>query len=432
MRIPAPIRPAAVAVAAALSLLALPAAAGAAPANIPTGDGIGGFTLTAIGSFDRPVHADNAPGTGDTLYVVESEGVIRVHTAGGTLPQPFLDITDLVQCCGEEGLLSMAFHPGYRKNRLFYVYFTNNAGDEEVVEFRRARKARFVARRSSARRVLYIPHPVNGNHNGGQLQFGPDGFLYIGPGDGGAGGDPPNNAQNLQTGLGKLLRIDPTKQRTAKQLKKLKKKKRKRIRKRVLVKKRGGPYGIPRTNPFVGRAGLDEIYALGLRNPFRFSFDSLSGAIAIGDVGQGCREEIDYLTPSSLRGANFGWSGYEGSRVFNAARVTPGVVFPIHEYDNAGAGAGCSPLGGFAGRSVIAGYVVRDPRLAHQYARMLYTDTSNDEIRTLIPAESGAIDERSTGIQMPGNGMPFSFAQGSGELIYLISGAGPVYRLDPA
>ena len=428
MRTPVPIR-ALGAAAAAAAALALPAAAGA---QGPPGDGAGGFALTQIGSFERPVHADNAPGTGEVLYVVETEGVIRVHGAGGTLPQPFLDISDLVRCCGEEGMLSVAFHPGYRKNRLFYVYFTNNAGDEEVVEFRRNRKQRFVASRDSARSVLYIPHPVNGNHNGGQIQFGPDGFLYIAPGDGGSGGDPPNNAQNPESLLGKLLRIDPTRQRSAKQLRKLKPKKRRRIRKRLIVRKRRTPYGIPRANPFARGAGLDEVYALGLRNPFRFSFDAIGAGITIGDVGQGCREEINYLSRGSLRGANFGWSGYEGTRVFNAARIPPVATFPIHEYDNAGAGPGCSPLGGFEGTSVIPGYVVRDPRLAHQQGRLLYTDTVNDEIRTLIPSDAGALDERPTGVEMPGEGLPFSFAEGFGRHLYLISGAGPVYRLDPA
>jgi glucose/arabinose dehydrogenase len=428
VRVFSPIRTLVGAALAAAAVLAIPTGASAAP---PLGDGIGGFSLTPVANFERPIHADNAPGTGDTLYVAEQEGVIRVLSGGAALPEPFLDIRGSVQCCGEEGMLSLAFHPGYRKNRLFYVYFTNNNGDEEVVEFKRRKKRPFVANPASARTVLYIPHPVNGNHNGGQLQFGPDRFLYIAPGDGGSGGDPPNNAQNPESLLGKVLRIDPTKQRTAKQLKKLKKKARKKIRKRVLVTKKGGPFGIPRTNPFVRGPGLDQIFAMGLRNPFRFSFDAGSGGFALGDVGQGCREEVNYLPAGALRGANFGWSGYEGNRVFNAARVAPGVVFPIHEYDNANAGAGCPEISDYEGTSVIAGYVVRDERLTHQYGRLLYTDTVNDEIRTVIPAP-GANGERSSGVQMPGFGIPFSFAEGFANQLYVISGSGPVYRLDPA
>ena len=204
----------------AVAMLVLPAAAPAAkrPAQAPpppsVGDGSGGFGLTPVASFDRPVYADNAPGTKSNLYVVETEGVIRVLSGSTILPQPFLDISDLVRCCGEEGMLSMAFHPKYKRNRLFYVYFTDNNGDEQVMEFKRKKKRKFVAMRSSGRGVLKIPHPVNSNHNGGQLQFGPDGLLYIGPGDGGSGGDPPNNAQNPDSLLGKVLRIDPRKQPT--------------------------------------------------------------------------------------------------------------------------------------------------------------------------------------------------------------------------
>ena len=413
-----------------VAMLVLAAAAPAAkkpakpPPPPPLGDGSGGFALTEVASFDRPVYAENAPGTKHNLYVVESEGVIRVLSGSTILPQPFLDISDLVRCCGEEGLLSMAFHPKYRRNRLFYVYFTDNNGDQQLMEFRRTKKRKFVASRGSGRAVLNIPHPVNGNHNGGQLQFGPDGLLYMGPGDGGAGGDPPNNAQNPDSMLGKLLRIDPRKQPS-----------------RCTKKKKGKPrkcfgpfkpYGVPRGNPFVGGPGRGEVYALGLRNPFRFSFDALTGAIAIGDVGQGCREEIDYRAAGRARGVNFGWSGYEGTRVFNAGRINASAVFPIQEYDNSGGNPSCPLIGGFAGRAVIAGYVVRDERLIHQYGRLLYTDTANDQIRTLIPSESGALDDQATGIDLPGSGMPFSFAEGFADTLFVISGNGPVYRLDPA
>ncbi len=361
------------------------------------------------------------------LYVVESEGVIRVLGGTTVRPQPFLDISDLVRCCGEEGLFSVAFHPGYKKNRLFYVYFTDSNGDQVVMEFRRAKKKKrkFVAVRSSGRQVLRIPHPVNGNHNGGTIAFGPDGYLYIAPGDGGAGGDPPNNAQNTEQLLGKLLRIDPRKSCS----KKLRRKKGKagspRCRKFDL------PYATPSSNPFASRPGVDEIYAIGLRNPFRFTFDSVSGAISIGDVGQDCREEIDYRNNGAALGVNFGWSGHEGTRIHNAARIAPGAVFPIYEYDNTNAVAGCPPLGtAFDGVSVIAGFVVRDERLTHQYGRLLYSDAGNPQIRSLIPAQGGAADEQATGITSPGS--VFSFAEGFQRQLFVISGDGPVYRLDPA
>jgi glucose/arabinose dehydrogenase len=410
----------------ALAVGAIAAAAPAAAAP-PTGDGDGGFALTQVGSFARPIHAENAPGTKGVLYVVESEGVIRVLGGTTVRAQPFLDISDLVRCCGEEGLFSIAFHPKYKRNRLFYVYFTNNAGDQQLMEFRRSKKKKrkFVAVRSSGRTLLTIPHPVNGNHNGGTIAFGPDGLLYIGPGDGGAGGDPPNNAQNREQLLGKLLRIDPRKSCS----KRLKKKVRGK-RGKTFCKKFDLAYTSPPSNPFAGGPGRDEVYAMGLRNPFRFTFDAITGAISIGDVGQGCREEIDYRTAGGALGVNFGWSGHEGTKIFNAARVAPGAVFPILEYDNSGAAAGCPPLGSaYQGVAVIAGFVVRDERLTRQYGRLLYSDAGNPQIRSLIPSPGGAADDQATGITAPGS--VFSFAEGFRNQLFLISGDGPVYRLDP-
>ena len=390
----------------------------------PTGDGSGGFRLTQMASFSKPTFADNAPGTKGNLYVVEQDGVVRVMSPSGAVrPGPFLDIRGLVRCCGEEGLLSIAFHPRYKRNRRFYVYFTNAAGDNQVVEFKRQRKdsKRFQANPASARPVLTIAHPSNGNHNGGQLQFGPDGLLYIAPGDGGGGGDQPNNAQNVDSLLGKLLRIDPRRQVPGKKRKRGKRARAARIR----------AYRIPKKNPFVGKLGRNEIYALGLRNPFRFSFDSLTGAISIGDVGQGCREEIDYRGRGGAKGVNFGWAAYEGTRVFNASRIAPGMVGPILEYDNSSAGPGCPALGGFTGVAVIAGYVVRDKSIAHQYGRLLYSDVGSGDVRSLIPTETAAQDDQSTGVVNPA-GSPFSFAEGRFNRVYLLSGNGPVYRLDPA
>jgi glucose/arabinose dehydrogenase len=311
-------------VGAALGVAALgPQAAGAAVP--PIGDGSGGFGLTQIGSFDEPVEVVDAPGKKNRklLFVPEQAGRIVVLRNGVPQGRPFLDISSQVMNAGEQGFLSVAFHPRYERNRRFYVYFTNLAGDNQVVEFKRSKRSRLVANPGTARRLLYLPHPTFGNHNGGQLQFGASRLLFIGPGDGGAGGDPPNNAQNPDSLLGKLLRIDPLPQRSRKKRK---------GKKKVRAAKRSRPYGIPRDNPFVGRPGLDEIYSLGLRNPYRFSFDSLTGAIVIGDVGQGCREEIDYRGPGGARGANFGWSRFEGSFLFNSSRssstTTPLVQAP--------------------------------------------------------------------------------------------------------
>lgn len=419
--------------AAAIAGFAVASPANAAP---PTGDGTGGVALTQVGNFERPIHAENAPGAGEALFVVESEGRIRVISGGSTLSTPFLDISDLVRCCGEEGLFSIAFHPAYRKNRLFYVYFNNTAGDLEVMEFKRHKKDPFTAVRTSGRQVMYIPHPTNGNHNGGTIAFGLDGRLYIAPGDGGGGGDGPNNAQNVNSRLGKLMRIDPRKQLSAKKVKRAwrkakRKGKKSKLQRGVVLTKRGGPFGIPKNNPRVGASGLPEIYSTGLRNPFRFTFDSSTGAISIGDVGQGCREEINYRLMGGASGVNFGWSGYEGTRVHNAGRVSPGAVFPILEYDNPAAGAGCPALGtAFDGTSVIAGFVVRDERLTHQYGRLLYSDAANPQLRSLVPSQSGAGDDQTTGLNLPGS--PFSFAEGFGNQLFVVLGSGPVYRLDPA
>jgi hypothetical protein len=400
-------------------------ATGAQAATPPIGDGSGGLGLTPIGNFDEPVEIVDAPGKKNRklLFVAEQDGRVIVLRNGAPRPRPFLDISSRVMNAGEQGFLSLAFHPRYERNRRFYVYFTNLAGDNELLEFKRSKRSRLVANPASSRLVLYLSHPTFGNHNGGQLQFGPRRLLFIGPGDGGAGGDPPNNAQNPDSLLGKLLRIDPVPRGR-------KGKRKSNNRGRAARARR--PYRIPRDNPFVGKPGRDEVYSLGLRNPYRFSFDSLTGAIAIGDVGQGCREEIDYRGPGAGRGANFGWSRFEGTHLFDSSREAPGTIFPILEYDNAGAGPSCSRLGGYSGSSVIVGYVVRDPRLAHQYGRLLYTDFGNDEIRSLIPSEGGAIDDQSTGISLPGFGAPDSFGETRRSVLWVVSHEGPVYRLDPA
>ena len=425
----------------ATAFIAALAAASPAAAAPPVGDGDGGFTLTRLGSFDRPIHAESAPGTGDALYVVESRGRVRVLAGGATLPTPFLDITDLVRCCGEEGLFSIAFHPKYKRNRLFYVYFTDTAGDLRLMEFKRKPRKRFVAMRASGRTVLRIPHPDNTNHNGGMIALGPDHFLYLAPGDGGGAGHQDDNAQNRQSLLGKILRIDPTRTCSVFTRSKQKTKRRKQARKlcastypkRRTKKgrvKRIGAYGVPKSNPFRA-SGLPEIYALGLRNPFRFTFDALTGAIAIGDVGQGCREEIDFRSLGRARGVNFGWAAYEGTRVFNASRIAPGMVFPVVEYDSSHASSGCPPLGSsFTGVSVIPGFVVRDERLTAQYGRLIYSDASNPQLRSVIATQAGGSDDQPTGVSVPGP--VYSFAEGLERRLYVISGGGPLYRLDPA
>jgi glucose/arabinose dehydrogenase len=246
----------------------------------------GGVALKKIGSFDQPVYVAGAPGFPKLLFVVEQLGRISVLRGGHRLRKPFLDIRGKISYGGERGLLSVAFPPDYAQSRRFYVYYTDPDGNIRVDEFKRASATR--AAMGSQRKVIGIPHPVNANHNGGQLQFLGN-LLYFGTGDGGSGGDPPNNAQNKDVLLGKLLRIDPR-------------------------PSGGQPYSVPASNPFVGKPGRDEIYSYGLRNPFRFSFDTSAKQprLVIGDVGQDRYEEVDYTTVGKADGANFGWDAFEG------------------------------------------------------------------------------------------------------------------------
>ena len=241
--------------------------------------------------------------------MVERGGTIKVIDDGKTLSKPFLDISEKVNTgYVEQGLLSLAFAPDYRRSGLFYVYYTGAGGDNHVAEFRRSAGNPLVADPGSERNVLTIEHSENDNHNGGLLLFGPDRKLYIGLGDGGGAGDPHRNGQSLSTLLGKILRIDPSAQG-------------------------GKPYGIPKDNPFVGRGGArPEIFEYGLRNPWRFSFDPKTGALLIGDVGQDQFEEVDYLPRGEQSGANLGWSAFEGPARFNDDQQAPGAVKPIFSY----------------------------------------------------------------------------------------------------
>jgi glucose/arabinose dehydrogenase len=210
-------------------------------------------------------------GTG-RLFISLQSGQILVYNGEQVLPEPFLDIQSLVSCCGERGLLSVAFHPDYPSNGFFYVNYTNTGSDTVIARYTISANPN-VADPDSAAILLTIPQPYN-NHNGGQLQFGADGYLYIGMGDGGSGGDPLNNAQNMATLLGKMLRIDVNS---------------------------GLPYSTPQDNPFVGNPGArDEILALGLRNPWRFSFDSMTGDLFIADVGQNSWEEVNFQQANSI------------------------------------------------------------------------------------------------------------------------------------
>ncbi|MDX6622617.1 MAG: hypothetical protein QOE75_549 [Solirubrobacterales bacterium] len=389
-----------------LASLALPACGSAdtttEPALTSPAGGAGasakrGVALKSIGRFDEPVYVTGAPAFPRLLFVVEQGGRIVVLNNGKRLATPFLDIRGPVNDGGEQGLLSVAFPPDYARSKRFYVYYTAANGAITVDEFRRGGATRALP--GSRRNVIAIPHAENENHNGGQLQFLGD-LLFLGTGDGGSGGDPPNNAQNKNVLLGKLLRIDPR-------------------------PSGGRPYTVPSSNPFVGRPGRDEIYSYGLRNPFRFSFDTVTGGrprIAIGDVGQNKVEEIDYTTVGRASGANFGWDAFEGFAPYtedNGGTPDPGgTVKPILAYRHSRGGS-CS---------VTGGYVVADRSLRSLYRRYVYADFCEGELRSLVPHLRRASDDRKLGLQVPA---PSSFGEDTRHHLYVTSLEGPVYRFVP-
>ncbi len=382
---------------AALALVALPACGsaqqkGAAEPARPKG----GLALKKIGRFESPTYVASAPGYPKLLFVVEQRGTIEVLRRGHRLRHPFLDIRGLVRDEGERGLLSVAFPPDYRRSGRLYVYYTGGNGDIHVDEFRRRGPTR--AAPGSRRAVITIPHRQNANHNGGQLQFLGN-LLYLGTGDGGSGGDPPNNAQNKNVLLGKLLRIDPR-------------------------PRHGRPYTVPADNPFVGRPGLDEIYGYGLRNPFRFSFDTTSAAqprIAIGDVGQNRYEELDYTSVAAANGANFGWDALEGFHPYedeNSGTPDPGgTVKPIMAYGHGREGGSCA---------IIGGYVVGQGGPPSLRGRYVYTDLCTGELRSLVPHLHRASSDRRLGLSVSS---PTSFGEDTRGRLYVASQEGPVYRL---
>jgi glucose/arabinose dehydrogenase len=386
---------------AAVLALALPACGSADEPNRQAGGAAqrpqsGGVALKRVGSFDHPVYVAGAPGFPKLLFVVEQPGRIVVLRGSRPLGKPFLDLHDDVSYGGERGLLSVAFPPDYAKSRRFYVYYTDPGGNIRIDEFHRASATR--AAPGSRRKVIVIPHPVNANHNGGQLQFLGN-LLFFGTGDGGSGGDPPNNAQSKDVLLGKLLRIDPR-------------------------PSGGKPYSVPASNPFVGRPGRDEIYSYGLRNPFRFSFDTATARprIAIGDVGQNRIEELDYTTVAAASGANFGWDAFEGfSKYTDENSGTPdpgGTVKPIFAYSH-DRGGSCT---------IIGGSVVRDPRLPALRGRYVYADLCEGALRSLVPHLKGASGEHKLGLDVTS---PSSFGEDDQHRVYVASLEGPVYRLVP-
>lgn len=352
----------------------------------------GSFATSRIASgLVRPTFVTNAGDNSNRLFVLEKPGQIRLIKGGLLVAQPFLDISSLVTSSGnEQGLLGLAFHPDFEKNGRFFVAYTAKDAANTVAEYRVANPSDDVADANSGKVLFAVPDQYP-NHNGGMLAFGPDGYLYISMGDGGSGGDPNGNAQNLNSLLGKLLRIDVNS---------------------------GSPYGIPAGNPFANRNDArPEVWAYGLRNPWRFSFDRSTGDLWIGDVGQDKYEEVDFQAAGSKGGENYGWNTMEGAHCYKpqSGCNQDGLTLPVFEYDH---GEGCS---------VTGGYVYRGKAIVPLVGRYLFTDycgstlwaTTRNGDGTFATAEVAAVPR---GVSAFGE-------DETGEVYFTVDSEGAVYKL---
>jgi glucose/arabinose dehydrogenase len=350
-----------------------------------------GVHLVSVGSFQQPLVVTGAPGTPGRLFIAQKAGQIELLVNGVKQAHPFLDISSSVQSSGgEQGLLGVAFPRDYAQSGLFYVDYTLPSNDVRIAQYSRSASDPNIADPASGHTVLTIDHHAFDNHNGGQLAFGPEGDLYIGVGDGGSENDPDNNGQNTDTLLGKILRIDPSP---------------------------GGGYTIPSGNPFAGKPGRrPEIWAYGLRNPWRFSFDRRTGDLIIGDVGQDTEEEIDFQRAGTGAGANYGWSVWEGTRHYKPGTV-PHAVFPkvVAKHTD-----------GYC--AIIGGFVVRDHSLPSLYGHYLFGDNCRPQIESVKLSSHGASGLHETGLKVHGT---TTFGEDSDGHVYVASLYGAVYRLAP-
>jgi hypothetical protein len=367
-------------------------------------------TLAPIGTFSLPVYVTSDPLDPDQLLVGERQG--RVIESGPEGARQLLDFSSLVTCCeSERGLGSIAPAPDFAVSGRVYAAYTGTpaaggaVGDVHIDSFRPGPEGGTIREQ-----ILSLGHSLRPNHNGGQLQFGPDGHLYIALGDGGGAGDPDGNGQNTETLLGKIIRIDPRPGQAP-------------------------SYAVPPGNPFASGPEREEVWAFGLRNPWRFSFDRANGDMVIADVGQEEREEIN-LAPSagagvvSGAGANYGWSCREGFIAFPGAPSgcpTEGFTDPVFDYPHDDPGGGAAH-----GCSIIGGYVIRDQSLGDLYGRYVYADYCEGEIRSLVLPSSSA--GRATGDRAEGLSVasPTSFGEDSCGRVYIVASAGTIYRLEGA
>ncbi len=342
--------------------------------------------------FANPIQVSHAGDGSQRLFVVEQNGQIRIIQNGATLPTPFLNISDKVVCCGEQGLLGLAFHPDYANNGYFYLNYIRAGGATVIARYSVSADPNLSAAASESI-LLTINQPYS-NHNGGQLLFSPvDGYLYIGMGDGGSAGDPLNNGQNINTLLGAMLRLDVDS---------------------------AWPYAVPPDNPFVGSAGLDEVWAYGLRNPWRFSFDRQNGDLYIGDVGQNEWEEIDYQLAGTPGGFNYGWRCKEGTHDYNFTGdcLIATLTDPIAEYSHS------------SGRSVTGGFVYRGQDFPNLVGRYFYADYVTGNLWSLYKTGSNPDTWATPELELSTGLLISAFGEDeNGELYIVDRGGGTIRRL---
>jgi glucose/arabinose dehydrogenase len=316
------------------------------------------------------------------IFVVEQAGRIRVIRSGVLQTTPFLDIRSRVLSGGERGLLSVAFHPNYATNHYFYVYFTTQTnGDIRIERFTTTSNPE-VADPTTSKLIITAPHSTYSNHNGGLVSFGPDGMLYAGLGDGGGGGDPLGNGQNFNSLLGSLLRLDVD---------------------------HGDPYAIPADNPFVGQANhRGEVWAKGLRNPWRYAFDPTTSLLYIADVGQDAHEEVD-VEPRSSGGLNYGWNIMEGASCYNASTCSPtGLTLPVIDYGHTGGAC-----------SITGGYVYRGSAIPGILGHYFYSDYCAGFLKSFRYQNGAAVDQKDWGLT---NNSVTSFGLDFAGEMYMMSG----------